>query len=54
METILSAENEYLGRIPQNDENEDIIEAVSELIEHLDDAISSLQDAIDTLEGGDF
>lgn len=54
LEAIHAAENEYLGRIPENDENEDKIEAISELVEHLDDAISSLRDAIDTLEGGDF
>ena len=51
---VLAAEKEYLGRIPDDDENEDKIDAVGELIEHLDDAASNLQEAIDTLDGGDF
>ena len=54
MQKALKEEKATLDRIPDDDEHEEMRDAIDEIISNLEDAISSLSDALDTLEGADF
>lgn len=54
MQKALDEEKAALARIPDDDDHEEMRDAINEIISGLDDAISSLGDALDTLNGADF
>lgn len=54
MQKALDEEKAALARIPDDDDHEEMRDAIDEIISGLDDAISSLGDALDTLNGADF
>lgn len=54
MQKALTEEKAALSRIPDDDDHEEMRDAIDEIISNLEDAISSLDDAIGTLDGADF
>ena len=54
MEKALEEEKAALAKVPDDDEHEDMRDAMDEIITGLEDALSSLKDALDTLNNADF
>ena len=54
LENVLSEEQEALGRIPNNDEYDDMRDGMEEIISGLGDTLSGLEDVLCTLDGADF
>ncbi len=54
MQKALEEEKSAIARTPDDDEHEEMREAMDEIISNLEESISSLEDAIDTLNNADF
>ena len=54
MRKALEEEKAALARIPDDDDHEEMRDAIDDIISNLDDSLSSLNDALDTLNGADF
>lgn len=54
MQKALDEEKAALDRVPDDDEHEEMRDAMDEVITGLEDALSSLGEALDTLNGADF
>lgn len=54
MQKALDEEKAALALIPDDDEHEEMCDAIDEIISNLEDAISNLGDALDTLNGAAF
>ena len=54
MQKALDEERAALARVPEDDEYEEMRDAMDEIITGLEDALSSLGDALDTLNSADF
>lgn len=54
MQKALDEEKAALARVPDDDEYEEMRDAMDEIITGLEDALSSLGEALDTLNGADF
>ena len=54
MQKALDEEKAALARVPDDNEHEEMRDAMDEIITGLEDALSSLSDALDTLKAADF
>ena len=54
MQKAMAEEATALAKIPDDDDHEEMREAMDEIITGLDDAIASLTEALDTLNSADF
>lgn len=54
MQNAMEEEKSALAGVPDDDEHEEMRDAMDEIITGLEDALSSLGDALDTLNGADF
>ena len=54
MQKALDEEKASLARIPDDDEHEEMRDAIDDIISNLEDAVSSLDDALETLNNADF
>lgn len=54
MQKTLAEEKAALARVLEDDEYEEMRDAMDEIITGLEDALSSLGDALDTLNSADF
>ena len=54
MQKALDEEKSALARTPNDDDHDEMREAMDEIISNLEESLSSLKDAIDTLNNADF
>lgn len=54
MRKALEEEKAALARIPDDDDHEEMRDAIDDIISNLDEALSNLGDAIDTLNNAGF
>ena len=54
MQKALDEEKSALARTPNDDDHDEMREAMDEIISNLEESLSSLKDAIDPLKNADF
>lgn len=54
MQKALDEEKSALARTPNDDDHDEMREAMDEIISNLEESLSSLKDAINTLNNADF